>query len=113
VRFDKPPVVATVRLDNHLKCGRHRAATNHEEITMLPYQIYQALTDERVRELMAEARRHDLATAARHTSADRSGSSPRLRRAAGRILDLLRIRHAHARPATSSAAGAGPMGCVA
>jgi hypothetical protein len=80
---------------------------------MLPYQIYQALTDERVRELLAEARRHELVTAARHTPADLSKSSSRLKNAAGRILALLRIRDAHARSATTSATGAGPMGCVA
>jgi hypothetical protein len=98
-------VIPTVRLT--------RAVTNPEEITMLPYQIYQALTDERVRELLAEARRRDLTTAARHTPADLSASSYRLRNAAVRLLALLRVRDARTRSATTSATGAGPMGCVA
>jgi len=80
---------------------------------MLPYQIYQALTDEHVRELLAEARRHDLVTAARHTSADLTDSSSRLKNATGRIAALLRIRDAHVRSATPSASQAGPMGCAA
>jgi hypothetical protein len=80
---------------------------------MLPYQIYQALSDERVRELLAEARRHDLMTEARRNPADLGKSSSRLRDATGRLLTLLRVRDAQARTATTSATGAGPMGCVA
>jgi hypothetical protein len=80
---------------------------------MLPYQIYQALTDEHVRELLAKARRHELVTAARLTPADLGESSSRLKNATGRFLAVLHVRGAHARSATSSATGAGPMGCVA
>jgi hypothetical protein len=80
---------------------------------MLPYQIYQALSDERVRELLAEARRHDLMTEARHAPTDLRASSSRLRNATGHLLALLRVRDARARTATTSATGAGPMGCVA
>jgi hypothetical protein len=80
---------------------------------MLPYQIYQALSDQRARELIAEARRHDLMTAARHAPADRGASSSRLKSAARRFLALLRVRDAHTGPATTRAAGAGPMGCLA
>jgi hypothetical protein len=80
---------------------------------MLPYQIYQALTDEHVRELQARARRHDLVTAARRNPADLSKSSSRLKNAAGRLLAAFRIRDTRTGSATTSATGAGPMGCVA
>lgn len=43
-------VVTTTQ--RHQMCG-----DQPREISMLPYQIYQCLTDERVRELLAEARR--------------------------------------------------------
>jgi hypothetical protein len=85
-----------------------------EEITMFPYQIYKALSDEHIRDLTAEARRYELASAAIRARRDLTEPSSRLKGAAARMRALLHVRHgARARSTMTSASGAGPMGCSA
>jgi hypothetical protein len=79
---------------------------------MFPYQIYQALTDQRRRDLMAEARRHEVIAQARNASRDLAEPSSRLRDAAGHLLALLHVREGVTDGSTRTA-GAGPMGCAA
>jgi hypothetical protein len=104
-----------------------------EETMMLPYQIYQALSEERTRELVAAAKRrelvaaakrHDQVAAARYDSRDATASSSRLNGLTARIMSLLNAsRGARARSTVTSARGggstmtsgsaAGPIGCSA
>jgi hypothetical protein len=99
-------------------------AGESEEISMLPYQIYQALTDQRTRDLMAAARHRELLAAAKHQHHDLTEPSSRLREVAAQMVALLHVRRgARSRSAVSSlrssgstmtsATGAGPMGCSA
>lgn len=102
-----------------------------EETMMLPYQIYQALSEERTRELVATAKRHqlvagakrhELVAAATYDSRDAAESSSRLKGLTTRIVGLLDgSRGARARSTVTSArgggstmtsgSGAGPIGC--
>jgi hypothetical protein len=79
---------------------------------MIPYQIYQVLTDQRLRDLKVEARRREQITAARRVPGDLTEPSSRLKDAAARILALLHVRQGVG-DRSISAAGAGPMGCAA
>jgi hypothetical protein len=85
---------------------------------MYPYQIYQALTDQRRRDLMAEVRRRELVETARRGPGGPSRPTSRIRQSASRVLALIHV--SSGTPASSgrtSAAGAGsdssPMGCIA
>lgn len=79
---------------------------------MLPYQIYQALIDQHVRDLRGDARRRELSAAARNTPPPATEHSSRLRDTTAHLLGLLHLRDgARHRPTTTT--GAGPMGCVA
>ena len=100
---------------------------------MLPYQIYQALSEERTRELVAAAKRHELiaaakrhelVAAARYDSRDTTQSSLHLRGLTARIAGLLNgSRGARTRSTVTSVRGggstmtsgsaAGPVGCSA
>jgi hypothetical protein len=86
--------------------------TNQRRSPMFPYQIYQALTDQRQRDLMAEARRQQLVAEAMHARRDLTAPSSRLRDAAGHLLALLHVRDG-ARDGSPQTAGPGPMGCAA
>lgn len=81
---------------------------------MVPHQIYQALTDPRIRDRVADARRHERMAAAKHEHRDLTEPSSRLKEAAAHLMALLHVRGgARARSTKASAAGAGPMGCCA
>jgi len=85
-----------------------------EEITMLPYQIYKALTDERTRAVVAAAERHRLLAAGRYSSTDTNESSSRFKDVTARTVALLQVRRgAGVRSTVTSVSGAGPMGCSA
>ena len=89
---------------------------------MFPYQIYQALSDQHIRnmlaearrqELLAEARRHQRTVAAAHvgpTKLTAYSSPPR-----SRIAHLLALAHLRRgdRAASTTTSSPGPMGCVA
>jgi hypothetical protein len=90
---------------------------------MFPYQIYQALTEQRTRELMAEARHHELVHEARLARRGPAELSSGLRVLSLRLATLFhpsaraaargpRARSAMTPPSTS-ASNAGPMGCNA
>ena len=80
---------------------------------MVPYQIYQALTDQRTHELVATARRHELLVPARHDSTDATEPSSPLRHATAQLAALLHVRGgARVRPAVTLSPGAGPIGCA-
>lgn len=80
---------------------------------MFPYQIYQALADERVRDLMSQARGREQLAAARHARSSRTTSALTLRRAASQLWALARTRDSsRATSARTSTRSAGPMGCV-
>lgn len=80
---------------------------------MFPYQIYQALSDQRMRELSAEARHHEMVAVARLARRERAESRYRLRHATARTLALLRFLRGAGADSTVSARAAGPMGCSA
>jgi hypothetical protein len=81
---------------------------------MFPYQIYQALSDQRTRDLIAEARHHELVAMASHARGDRTEPSFRLRRAAAQVWAGLHLRDsARVGPTVTPVSGAGPMGCSA
>lgn len=91
---------------------------------MLPYQIYQALTDERTRDLVAAARRHEMLVADRYDSTDATESSSRLMDLIAQMVALFHIRRGvHPRSTVTSArasgstmtstSAAGPIGCSA
>jgi hypothetical protein len=82
---------------------------------MFPYQIYQALADQRTREGIAAARRHELVTAALQGATPATRSPWRLKVLPARMAALVTGRRgARSAPkapkATTSTAG--PMGCV-
>jgi hypothetical protein len=81
---------------------------------VFPYQIYQALTDQRLRDLMAEARRHELVTEARSAHRDQAEASSRLKDTAAHIRVLLHVTGSREESTMATrSSGAGPMGCVA
>lgn len=81
---------------------------------MFPYQIYKALSDERIRDLMAEARQYEMASAARRARRELTPPSSRLKAVEARMQVLFHVRPAaRAGSTTTSASGAGPMGCAA
>lgn len=95
-----------------------------EETMMLPYQIYQALSEERTRELVAAAKRHKPVAANRYDSSDAPESSSHLKGLTARLAGLLNgSRGARARSTVTSTrgggstmtsgSGAGPIGCSA
>jgi hypothetical protein len=84
-----------------------------EEITVFPYQIYQALSDQRIRELMAEARHHELVAIAKHSRMERTETPTRLKHAAAQLLALLHVGRDARASSRMTASAAGPMGCSA
>jgi hypothetical protein len=68
-----------------------------QEVTMLHYLLYKALADERTRDLVAVARRHQLVAEAIHDSRDTKSPAARLRDVAARMVFLLNGRRG-ARP---------------
>jgi hypothetical protein len=90
---------------------------------MLHYMLYKALSDERTRDAVAAARRHQLIDAAIHDSRHATERASRLQGVTARMVALLNgLRHAGARSTvtsarggstTTSASGAGPIGCAA
>jgi hypothetical protein len=87
---------------------------------MYPYQIYQALTDQRRRDLMAEVRHRELVRTARQGPGSPSRPTSRIRQSSARILALLRVvggTRASSGETSAASAGAGgqssPMGCIA
>jgi hypothetical protein len=89
-------------------------AGESEEVTMLHYLLYRALAQERTRDLVAGARRHQLVAGAIHDSRAAKSPSTRLRDVSARMVALLNGRRG-ARPdttVTSSLGAAGPMGCA-
>ncbi|MDQ1483926.1 MAG: hypothetical protein QOF35_2002 [Actinomycetota bacterium] len=90
---------------------------------MFPYQIHQALADQRIRDLIAEAHGHDLAADARRhrrlvaaqlAATDMTVRSSRLRAGVAQFLTVLHVRGRAVRELNVSPdQGAGPMGCVA
>lgn len=80
---------------------------------MFPYQIYQALADERARNLMSQARGREQLAVARHARRGRTTPAFTLRRAASQLWALARTRDSsRATSARTSTRSAGPMGCV-
>jgi hypothetical protein len=80
---------------------------------MVPYQIYQALTDQRTHELVAAAKRHELLVAARHDSTDATEPTWPLKHATAQLAALLHVPGgAGARCAVTLAPGGGPIGCA-
>ena len=80
---------------------------------MFPYQIYQALSDQRMRELSAEARHHEMVAVARRARMERAESPSWLRHAAARTLTRRRFRRGDGAGSRIQARAAGPMGCNA
>jgi hypothetical protein len=87
---------------------------------MFPYQIYQALTDQRRRDLMAEVRHRELIAAAIRARPNPGRPTSRIRQSSARILALLRVSdgtRASSGGTSAASAGAvgqsGPMGCIA
>ena len=81
---------------------------------MLPYQIYQELTDQRTREVVAAAERHRLWAEARSNSTEATGSSWRLKDVTAWMAPLLHVRgQAKPRSTVAPTSGAGPVGCSA
>ena len=87
---------------------------------MFPYQIYQALTDQRRRDLMAEVRHRELVRIARQAPERPGRPTSRFRQSSARILALLRVSdgtRASSGGTSAASAGAGgqsgPMGCLA
>jgi hypothetical protein len=90
---------------------------------MFPYQIYQVLTEQRMRDLRAEARHHELVSQALLAGRNRAEPTPGLKDLVVRLGALV---HISARAGTSgprarsaitsrstSTSSAGPMGCNA
>jgi hypothetical protein len=89
-------------------------AGDSEEVTMLHYLLYKALAEERTRNLVAVARRHQLVAEAIHESREAKSPVARLRDVTARMVALLNGRRG-ARPdanVTSSRGAAGPIGCA-
>jgi hypothetical protein len=90
---------------------------------MFPYQIYEALADQHIRDMLADARRRNLiADARRHermAAAWRATTNPNahpslLKSSVTRFLALVHVRGAARVTSTMpSEPTAGPMGCVA
>jgi hypothetical protein len=91
---------------------------------MLHYLLYKALSDERSRNAVAAARRHEVIAAAAHDSRDTTGWASRLKDVTRRTVALLSgPRGARAGSTVTSprvggsrmtsASGAGPIGCAA
>lgn len=94
---------------------------------MFPYQIYQALADQHIRDLTADAQRHGRRAATQHAAADPIQGPSRLQSALTHLLALVHAptRTAAAGVATTSTATSpavstrtsvpvsSPMGCVA
>ena len=89
---------------------------------MFPYQIYQALSDQHIadmlaearrQELVAEARRHQRTVAAAHLAPTKltAYSSPPKSRVA-HLLALAHLRRGD-RAASTTTSSPGPMGCIA
>ena len=80
---------------------------------MFPYQIYQALSDQHIRDMLAEARRHQRTVAAAHLAPTKlpAYSSPPKNRVA-HLLALAHLRRG-ARAASTTTSSPGPMGCIA
>ncbi len=84
---------------------------------MLHYQMSMALTDLRIRDLLADARRHELIAEAKRAQSHRGESSSRLSAASEQIVrtvSRLNSRDgARAGSTVTSLSDAGPMGCSA
>lgn len=91
---------------------------------MLQYQLSMTLADMRIRDLVAEAERHALLTAARRDSTDATLLTARFKHMATRMLSAFRPIHDASEPSTgtpargdmptmASRSGAGPIGCSA
>ena len=79
---------------------------------MVPYQIYEALTDGRERELAAAAERHRRMAEAKYSSRGGSEAPSRLKELTARMVALLHVRReAQSRSTVASTSGAGPIGC--
>jgi hypothetical protein len=97
-------------------------AGESEELTMLHYMLYKALSDERTRNAVAAARRHQLTAATIHDSRHATERASRLQGVTVRMVALLNgLRGARARSTVTSArggsnltsaSGAGPIGCA-
>ena len=79
---------------------------------MFPYQIYQALSDQHIRDMLADARRHERTDAAAHLAPTKlpAYSSPPKNRVA-HLLALAHLRRG-ARAAATTTSSPGPMGCI-
>ena len=81
---------------------------------MLHYMLYKALSDERTREVVAAAGRHQMTAAAIHDSRDAAERPSPLKDVTARMVALFNgLRGARARSTVTSASGAGPIGCSA
>jgi hypothetical protein len=83
---------------------------------MYPYQIYQALTDQRRRDLMAEVRRRELVKTARQAPGNPSRPTSRIRQSSARIVALFRVSsgtRTSGQTSASAGSGSAPMGCIA
>lgn len=81
---------------------------------MFHYQIYQALTDQRQREVAAAAERHRRVVEARYGFADTTASSSRWKDLTARMVAWLRVpREAQPHSTAASTSNAGPIGCSA
>ena len=80
---------------------------------MFPYQIYQGLADQHIRDLQADARRHER-SATRLAQAGQAQHPSRRQSVLNRLLALVHLRAgADARSETTSAPAARPRGCIA
>lgn len=79
---------------------------------MVPYQMYQALTGQRTRELVAAAKRRQMLVADRD-SMDTTGSTSPLKDLAAALASRLSVgRRGRARRTATPTSGAGPIGCA-
>ena len=80
---------------------------------MFPYQIYQALSDQHIRDMLTEARRHQRTVAATHLAPTKltAYSTPPKSRVA-HLLALAHLRRGD-RAASTTTTSPGPMGCIA
>ena len=83
---------------------------------MLQYLLFKALADERTRDVVEAARRHQLVAEAIRQPSEASSPSSHLRDVTARMVALLSGRRApnpHASGSRlTSASGAGPIGCA-
>ena len=81
---------------------------------MVPYQVYEVLSAQRNRELEARARRYEQRSSAQFALTGTTRPTSRFKGAVARIVGLVHVRSdARAGSTTTSASGAGPMGCAA